>query len=376
MSRVAHFRDTPTVAILGAGASRGEIFDGYDVACLPPLNADFFTQLQKIDHAKHSQTIRDVLNDIHSFFGPNWSLTLEEYFTQIEFFNLTLKYDTKLNKKFLTQLASARKSLFQALSATLEESIPNEALPLHNKLVDLLAQGDAILSFNYDTLIDSSLKGRGDNKWSAETGYGFPVRTCEVTGIEHWNPQSPVRKGPSIKLLKLHGSIHWKISEDGSSIHLKQRTHKQNKDPKFSIIPPEWNKSGKNNLIYNRLWSLAAESLSKSKNVIMIGYSFSNNDLHSSALFRLALRHPLERIIIVNPNQDARRRARTALEGGIGPATIISQFESFKDFCDSGIYEVLKTGKLKGQPRKSKSINQKAELATVVASEIPAEPTV
>lgn len=365
MARRAHFRDELTVIVLGAGASRGEVLvnEGQSQpVCLPPLNADFFTQLQRIDHDKHSDTINSVLRDINTFFGSNWTLTLEEYFTQIEFFTKSLKYDRKLNTKFYERLSSARKNLFQALSAVLEEAIPGDSHPYHSSIVEMLQRGDAIFSFNYDTLIDLALKNKGSEKWNPEKGYGFPLKSkCKIIGAEHWKPSNP-SSPDSIKLLKLHGSVHWKIKDDNSEIELKQRTHKQYQKPQFSIIPPEWNKSEKDSPIYKRLWSLATEALSKASNIVLVGYSFSNNDLHSLALFRLAVRNPLKRIVIVNPNQDARRRTRSALQGGIRESTIISQFDSFQDFCNSGIYEVLKTGKLKSAKKNKKKKDGKLDL--------------
>jgi hypothetical protein len=71
------------VLLLGAGASRGADF-GFRPPCDPPLNRDFFTQLQRITQ-KHDALVRKVMRDVVELFGPNFTLALEDYFTQLEF---------------------------------------------------------------------------------------------------------------------------------------------------------------------------------------------------------------------------------------------------------------------------------------------------
>ncbi len=75
-----------TVVVLGAGATRGAQFvhDDNPPMCLPPLNTDFFTQLQRITAAKHERDVANVLDDVLTLYGPNFTLTLEQYFTQLE----------------------------------------------------------------------------------------------------------------------------------------------------------------------------------------------------------------------------------------------------------------------------------------------------
>ena len=86
------------VVVLGAGASRGAEWVTNVVAnlgeaatapdlppmCLPPLNADFFTQLQRITTKRHQSTIQLVLDDVLELYGSDFQLTLEQYFTQLE----------------------------------------------------------------------------------------------------------------------------------------------------------------------------------------------------------------------------------------------------------------------------------------------------
>lgn len=74
------------VVVLGAGATRGAEFVNSPGgrACVPPLNADFFTQLQRVQADNLQPEVDAVMKDVIESFGANFKLTLEEYFTHIE----------------------------------------------------------------------------------------------------------------------------------------------------------------------------------------------------------------------------------------------------------------------------------------------------
>jgi|SRR5690242_7939665 hypothetical protein len=59
--------------ILGAGATRGASFVKPNVnPCLPPLDADFYAQLQRIGHPKHQDIVAAVIRDTVELFGVNF----------------------------------------------------------------------------------------------------------------------------------------------------------------------------------------------------------------------------------------------------------------------------------------------------------------
>src|SRR6266566_3109069 len=107
----------------GAGATLGSIFPpGFTPECRPPLNADFFTQLQRIT-SKHQKLIRQVMSDVVGLFGSNFSLTLEEYFTQLEFLAEAVELTPAKGGAFSTSdLRTKRERLMGALAAVLEMS--------------------------------------------------------------------------------------------------------------------------------------------------------------------------------------------------------------------------------------------------------------
>ncbi|NLF40724.1 hypothetical protein GX586_14875, partial [bacterium] len=75
------------VIVLGAGATRGASFVDKlrdEGGCLPPLDTDFFTQLQRIANSKHQVFIDNAIKDAVTLFGPNFHVTLETMFTTVE----------------------------------------------------------------------------------------------------------------------------------------------------------------------------------------------------------------------------------------------------------------------------------------------------
>ena len=105
-----------TVVVLGAGSTRGASF-AQDQICKPPLNTDFFVQLQKVRHSKHSEVVKKVIKDAFSLFGPNFSLTLEEFFTFVEGFTNIIKLLKKGTTNYrLDRINAIRKNLMQAIA--------------------------------------------------------------------------------------------------------------------------------------------------------------------------------------------------------------------------------------------------------------------
>ena len=331
-----------TLVVLGAGASRGASFPiGTSVDCLPPLNADFFTQLQRITSDKHSRIIKRVVQDVVRLFGANFSLTLEDYFTQLEFLNRTIGLVGR-NPDFRQEgLATQRQNLMAALAAVLEAStdraIKEGGCLFHARLVQALGMQDTIVSFNYDCLIDDALRRHGDNKWNARWGYHFPLATHDVVGGEHWDPDLPARsRSNCVALLKPHGSLNWQVSE--SQVRLKQRLHAQRGVPMFTIIPPGWHKGVEDSDVFGWIWREAARRIRSADVIVIVGFSFVATDLQAESLFRLALRKsgPLKRLVIVNPSGETRYRIRSIFEVPLATGNVlVRQFETFGDFVDS-----------------------------------------
>jgi hypothetical protein len=344
-----------TVVVLGAGATRGASFvDSGKNSCLPPLDGDFFTQLQRVRNPKHKKLIDEVMADAYDLFGVNFKLTLEAMFTTIEQTKRMVQATRESREWKTSELEKKRTRLMQAIGAVLEESLlrrkddkmtrEHQDCEYHLRLINNLSGGDAILTFNYDCLIDHMLRVAGSKKWNARYGYGFDLgpRGRLLEGDTPWQPKEPARKDETIHLYKLHGSLHFQFEEEvdhdknktATRIVLKERPYtKQRGSLRFAIIPPEWNK-GYDEGPFATLWKKAASAIHRANHLVFIGYSLPPTDMHSTVLFRTSVkRENLKSLIVVNPDAEARRRTRDVVQRGISKSTRVLSFDSFREFA-------------------------------------------
>jgi SIR2-like domain len=332
------------VIILGAGATRGASFV-QDAPCKPPLDSDFFTQLQRVRQGKHRALVDKVVQDAIELFGVNFKATLETAFTTLEHTRniITTTGETKSFKR--SQLSEKRDRLLQALAAVFEESLcvahshRMKRCSFHDALVHMLREGDTIISFNYDCTIDDSLRRLGQAKWNPRYGYVLPLGKGHkvLPGEEHWSATGErVEKRRTIRLLKLHGSMHFKEYKDRDQIRvlLKERPYtKQRGALQFTIVPPESDKPNYSNSFFPSLWRIAARELQRATTIAVIGYSVPPTDMYASALFRVAVKgQGLHNLIVANPDADARRRIREIFKLGLSSQTKVFSFDSFEQF--------------------------------------------
>jgi hypothetical protein len=193
------------------------------------------------------------------------------------------------------------RSYFDAIRlapATLYESFGNA----------MLAQGDAVITFNYDLALDRELRRAG--KWSIGDGYGFSVPPF----------------GKSLcKLFKLHGSTNWCAEPFGGLTGFSQwdgpplgerpvirrsefdylgyengsdrRCHKGPVQIDSMIMPTAKKRfffdtsSGREwEGFWDSLWAQAATALSSSDEVYLIGYSIPAYDTRARDLIRSEIR--------------------------------------------------------------------------------------
>jgi len=336
--------------VFGAGATRGCSFvDSRRFPCIPPLDRDFFTQLQRVANPKHKELVSDVMQDVVELFGVNFEATMEAVFTTLEHTIRMLK-TTGENRDFkASELTKKRDRLKQAIAVVLEESLTKnregtssvdpKACEHHKKFVTKILQPrDAIITFNYDCVIDFSLKTWGSYKWNAHYGYGFNLGPGgrNVVGHDFWQPREPSPKPETAMLYKLHGSLHFDIKGDDDSPHVKLKQRPYTKQAggglRFTIIPPEWHKEFDKGA-FGPLWAKASEAINRADHIVLIGYSLPPTDLHSTALFRTSVRKAgLKSLIVVNPDREARRRTREVLQRGLNDKTRILSFDHFPEF--------------------------------------------
>ena len=362
------------VVVLGAGATKDAAFLDYSEQgkkvspeISPPLNADFFTQLQRI-RRKYRPLVQDVVRDVLNLYGPGFDLTLEDYFSQLDFLDSAISLTTpSASHLSRDEVREMRDRLLRAVSAVLELSTVvgtrgGNDCRLHRSLVEHLEPPDAIISFNYDCVIDSALRSAGAGKWAAKYGYLIPA-PHRIDNVGVWDAENPPGQQKTIRPLKLHGSLNWQLPPitGNERIKLKERLYEQNGPSLYSIIPPTWAKmavlrssssearAGTNrvsyteadlaeeqSLIYAQLWKNALRALRLAKTLVVAGFSFTPVDSHVEALFRIAqpMRN-LRTVVIANPSQPDRRRIRTVLSKSLERGVIVTQFDSFKDFANA-----------------------------------------
>jgi hypothetical protein len=334
--------------VLGAGATRACSFvKPHERSCIPPLDADFFTQLQRVPAGKHQIQITAVMRDVVQLFGGNFAVSLETVFATLEHTIRMLKTTGSERAYKRSDLEAMRDRLLGAIAIAMEASIAHRSdgkpsrfprdCKSHSRLVrDILEPGDHIISFNYDCVIDHALRTSGDGKWSARYGYGFDLgpRGRNLDGDAAWNPKEEAARDGTIHLHKLHGSLHFQFKgETSRKVRLKERPYtKQSGTPRYSIIPPESNKAYDKGL-FALLWKNAAAAIARANYIVVIGYSLPVTDLHATALFRTSVKPGgLRSLVVVNPDRDARRRARSVLQRGLSDDTRVLSFDRFEEF--------------------------------------------
>jgi len=330
------------VFVFGAGATRGASFvDSTENPCLPPLDSDFFTQLQRVKSDKHKELIARVMEDVVDLFGVNFRVTMENVFTTLEHMARMVRTTGESRDFKASEISERRNRLLQAVAVVFEEALtkPGSTREIlwcrhHEDLVEkILHKSDTIISFNYDCLLDFTLKKHGNEKWNPRYGYGFPLgsRGSKLKGDKYWKPKNPADRNNTVRVYKLHGSLHFRIEKN--HMYLKQRPYtKQQGNLRFKIIPPEWHKSYDVGP-FKQLWRQAGEALHKTQHLVLIGYSLPETDLHSTALFRVSIKKvSLESLVIVNPDMEARYRIRDVLKRGIGKRTKVLVFDTLEDF--------------------------------------------
>jgi hypothetical protein len=150
--------------------------------CLPPLDTDFFVQLQRTGDGGYADSI---LETMRSFFGVRQEVSLERVFC-------TLEHGEKLAglgcfkgdpQELVDQYRSDRFILYKGLQRVFIDSLlefngedhSHRNCIYHNALSKSLTSKDVVISFNYDCLMDASLEQTWQNKWDPKSAYGFTL---------------------------------------------------------------------------------------------------------------------------------------------------------------------------------------------------------
>lgn len=213
------------VFLLGAGASKS--YDLSPTGQRMPIANDFFSTYSKLPinfnpwalktNLLSYLNLRDGL-DYLDIFDFNEDIEKLHSEIQIKAFDII-----KANKKYKSYeeqiIIGAYYELIFLFIAGINQIQNGPISQTHLDLANLVTNNDAILTFNWDTLMDRALKEA--TNWNCDTGYY--VKPLSVYRDKWMNTNSKSIQMP--KLLKLHGSSNWLTSyvifENGKEIPMQ-----------------------------------------------------------------------------------------------------------------------------------------------------------
>lgn len=198
------------VLLLGAGASYGH---GAPASNKPPLAAGFFSTLKGFpDLWKMYKPLVDFIKlKISADIEDSKNVDIENITSVLEeIWDIQAYEPEEVEKRFGLEFVwhgppDWLKSMILDAIFQSTDWLENCTCPFHDNLIShYLSINDSIISFNYDLIVDHSLKSSG--LWSEKTGYGFEAQRL-YTDAGYYQSK--------IELLKPHGSINW-IAREGA----------------------------------------------------------------------------------------------------------------------------------------------------------------
>ena len=210
---------------------------------------------------------------------------------------------------------------------------PGAARDYLRKIFAGLAKGDAIITFNWDTLAERTLAE--DGRWSPAEGYSFPRRLSQNRGYGQFLPIPEGQLKPSdVVVLKLHGSYGWHRLNNtffldsanylaGFTLYLGSQLVLLRDDAEpASYLPSDLVLAYPSFLkpladpVLEEVWMEAVNYLRRAALVEIIGYSLPSSDAAARVLFApLArrLRAGEVRVVVRDPSRQTLSRWKTFL---------------------------------------------------------------
>jgi len=356
---------TKVVYLFGAGINRG-ISDHNGV--VPPLATDLFVQAMKMNRLGDAHYLEKIA-PVFEYIQKYWKLNREDLASN--HFDLEACY-TLLELQLNEAKASGSHDDIVALQDTVlkltilfAETLQEFEHSIHNSSAFralgkiIYSENADVLTFNYDTLIESSIESASGMPRSLPSTYrGRPHESGEILEEEirysHFNWNRPLSYGVKFdevllhragvsthvdgdrfydahpdglynaKVLKLHGSINWFVysgirkyqfanNEDASKKGktLLSRGHWWFNEPAEKdgeiiepmIITPTLYKNYAENELISSVWNQAKKSLLDCNRLVIGGYSFPPTDFAVRKLFLEAFEsHSPDEIIVINPD--------------------------------------------------------------------------
>ncbi|MDP3723760.1 MAG: hypothetical protein Q8R91_09740 [Candidatus Omnitrophota bacterium] len=351
---------------LGAGASAGSKVSGCQRR-RPPTIKHFFREAQLAGIHQPDDTKR-LLNFIQERYGisesaltsENPPVTIE---TLLSFFDIEERlqqYDFAFDLSHGQLLKYIREVVIECGGVP----GPGESCALHAAIASTLDPTDAVISFNWDLIMDKALADSG--RWNEWAGYA-PMTFNRIDDVERCRDGvGPTRdhfRHPSeLTYLKLHGSLNWwwrptrRTPEPEELNRIEQQeTHPQRyvcslftshvnrgnltsavhgsvgRPYKQLLIPPTMHK---NYETFQPLWVRAEEVLARAKELVIVGFSFAPADTQAQWLLHrgLAQNPNAVSVILVDPNKRTSQRIGEMTCAINSRHQIVRQYDNFGEY--------------------------------------------
>lgn len=153
----------------------------------PPVDADFFEIAGQIKGHGTPRLARRVLSDVRALYGKIFDVGLESYYRDIETRAKISTFAKSANKPrdWKKRQENLEELIRRVIIHTTCASKANHLAPVrstsHTDSLTKLKNGNSILTFNYDLLIEESFAT--SNVWSPVGGYGDKDYGVRVSGL-------------------------------------------------------------------------------------------------------------------------------------------------------------------------------------------------
>lgn len=198
------------VFVLGAGASKA--YDQSPSGRRMPVARDFFETFLKLKASESPWVLLGSLaaylmetREVYDLYGYLSSgIDIEDLHSEIEAAR-TVAVGEGARPGDLMIADSAFSQLLFLFAATINEIQSGPVSEAHRRLASILQPGDAVVTFNWDTLLDRALEEA--TPWRPDWGYGSAPRSVFRNGWTAPRPRTADVGAP--ELIKLHGSTSW-----------------------------------------------------------------------------------------------------------------------------------------------------------------------
>ncbi|MBU2831866.1 SIR2 family protein [Acidithiobacillus ferriphilus] len=315
-SSLSQINNASVAYILGAGFSCGAGL---------PLSCNFLNKMKEVHPqyqlGKTPPPLNVPMDELFRFRTKRSRLFDESLTNNVEFW-LSL-----VSARTLGSIASRGFTKYQ-MQIAIAQTIAHYVLPPKNTgFVDSFvgqirssSNNTAVITLNYDDLIERSCE-----RVKIPYRYGFRLQgfdgTFKVDLSKHNGKMLDIdEKQSSMPIYKLHGSYNWMAEQENINLISDMQHFFSDQDfwatnewtaHRFVIEPPTVDKiyAGR---ILSGIWSRAYDSLTSASHLVVIGYSFPENDGYVKYLLMASLadNDTLKEVTIVDPCCDDSYKSR------------------------------------------------------------------